>query len=65
MRVAELDMTDTTTQCPDSLELRTTLLRTCATVNFNTATTFSDMFSVDGVQRSSPLPQQDFMEHHF
>ena len=52
MRVAELDMTDTTTQCPDSLELRTSPLRTCRTVNSNTATCSSDMFSVDGVQYS-------------
>ena len=51
MRVAELDMTDTTTQCPDSLELRTTPLRTCRIRNSGTACS-SDMFSVDGVQYS-------------
>ena len=51
MRVAELDMTDTTTQCPDSLELRTTPLRTCRIRNSGRACS-SDMFSVDGVQYS-------------
>ena len=52
MRVAELNMRDTTTQCPDSHELMTYPLRTCTTVNSNTATCSSDMFSVDGVQYS-------------
>ena len=52
IRVAELDMTDTTTQCPDSLELRTSPLRTCTTVNSGTATCSSDIFSVDGVPYS-------------
>ena len=52
MRVAELDMTDNTTQCPDSLELRTTPLRTCTTVNTARPICSSDMFSVDGVQYS-------------
>ena len=51
MRVAELDMTDTTTQCPDSLELRTSPLRTCRIRNSGRACS-SDMFSVDGVQYS-------------
>ena len=49
MRVAELDMTDNTTQCPDSLELRTTPLRTCRTSNTISGICSSDMFSVDGV----------------
>ena len=52
MRVAELDMTDNTTQCPDNLELRTTPLCTCTTVNTGGATCSSDTFSVDGVQHS-------------
>ena len=52
MRVAELDMTDNTTQCPDSLELRTTPLCTCTTVNTGGGICSSDMFSVDGVQYS-------------
>ena len=52
MRVAELDMTDTTTQCPDSLELRTSPLRTCRIRNSGTAICSSDMFSVDGVPYS-------------
>ena len=33
MKVADLDMTDNTTQCPDSLELRTTPVRTCTIRN--------------------------------
>ena len=52
MRVAELDMTDNTTQCPDSLELRTTPLRTCRISNTISGICSSDMFSVDGVQYS-------------
>ena len=52
MRVAELDMRDTTTQCPDSLELRTTPLRTCRISNPSTGICSSDIFSVDGVQYS-------------
>ena len=52
MRVAELDMTDTTTQCPDSLELMTFPLRTCTTVNSNTGNCSSDSFSVSHVQYS-------------
>ena len=49
--MAELDMTDKTTQCPDSLELRTSPLRTCTTVNTgDRATCSSDMFSVDSLQ---------------
>ena len=52
MRVAELDMTDNTTQCPDSLELRTIPLRTCTTVNTGGGTCSSDMFSVNGIQYS-------------
>ena len=52
MRVAELDMTDSTTQCPDSLELWTTSLRTCRIRNSGTETCSSDMFSVDDVQYS-------------
>ena len=52
MRVAELDMTDNTTQCPDSLELRTSPLRTCTTFNSTTGTCSSDIFSVNGVQYS-------------
>ena len=43
MRVAELDMRNTTTQCLDSLELRTILLRTCTTVNTDRATCSSDV----------------------
>ena len=52
MKVADLDMTDNTTQCPDSLELRTTPLRTCTAVNSDTATCSSNKFSVDGVKYS-------------
>ena len=53
MRVAELDMTDNTTPYPDSLELRTSPLRTCTTVNAGEATCSSDTFSVNGVQYSN------------
>ena len=54
MRVAELDMTDNTTQCPDNLELRTTPLRTCSTVNTGDRTSCSsNMFSVNGIQYSN------------
>ena len=52
MRVAELDMRNTITQCPDSLELRTTPLCTCRIRNSGTAVCSSYMFSVDGVQYS-------------
>ena len=52
MRVAELDMRNNTTQCPDSLQLRTSPLCTCTLVNSGTATCSSDTFSVDGVQYS-------------
>ena len=52
MKVAELDMTDNTTQCPDSLELRTSPLRACTTIDSDNPTCSSDMFSVDGVQYS-------------
>ena len=50
MKVAELDMTDNTTQCPDSLELRTTPLRTCRIRNSNISVCSSDIFTVDGVE---------------
>ena len=52
MRVAELDMTDATNQCPDDLKLRTTPLRTCRIKSTGSGTCSSDMFSVDGVQYS-------------
>ena len=53
MRVVELDMGNTTTQCPGDLELRTTPLRTCGTTDFSgEATCSSDKFSVDGVPYS-------------
>ena len=52
MRVAELDMRNTTIQCPDSLELRTSPLRTCRIKNPGTSACSSDMFSVDGVHYS-------------
>ena len=52
MRVVELDMTDTTTQCPDSLELRTFPLRTCRIEISNEPTCSSDMFGVEGVRYS-------------
>ena len=50
MRVAELDMTDTTTLCPDSLELRTLPLRTCRIRNSSAGVCSSDMFKVEGVE---------------
>ena len=52
IRVAELDMRDTTTQCPNDLELRTTPLRTCTTRSSNSATCSSDKFRVQGFQYS-------------
>ena len=52
MRVAELDMTNTTTLCPDSLELMTIPLRTCIAIDSDNPTCSSDMFSVDCVQYS-------------
>ena len=51
MRVAELDMRNTTTQCPDDFELRTSPLRTCITVNTGRICS-SDIFSAYGVQYS-------------
>ena len=52
MRVAELDMTDNTTQCPGNLELSTTPLRACRIRNAFDGICSSDMFTVDGVQYS-------------
>ena len=52
MRVTELDMTDNTTQCPDSLELTTSPIRTCRIKNPGFLSCSSDMFSVDSVQYS-------------
>ena len=50
--MAELDMTDHTPQYPDNLQLRTTPLCTCTTVNTARPICSSDMFSVDDVQYS-------------
>ena len=51
IRVVELDMRNTTTQCPDSLELRISPLRTCATMRSGgAATCSSDTSSVDSVR---------------
>ena len=52
MRVTELDMTDNTTQCPDSLELRTAPLRTCRIGHIHGSACSPVMFSVDGFQYS-------------
>ena len=52
MKVTELDMRRTTTQCPHDLELRTTPLRTCIAVDSDHATCSSNKFSVNGVQYS-------------
>ena len=49
MRVAELDMTDNTTQCPDSLELRTSPLSTCR-IGSSSNVCSSDIFNVYGVE---------------
>ena len=49
MRMAELDMTDNTTQCPSSLRLRTSPRRTCVARNSSSATCSSVTFTVDGV----------------
>ena len=49
MKVADLDMTDNTTQCPDSLELRTSPLRTCR-IRSSSSVCSSDIFNVYGVE---------------
>ena len=49
MRVAELDITDNTTQCPDSLNLRTSPLRPCRIGSSSNGVCSSDMFNIYGV----------------
>ena len=50
MKVAELNMTDNTAQCPDSLELTTSPLRTCKIRSSSAGVCSSDMFKVEGVE---------------
>ena len=50
MKVADLDMTDNTTQCPDYFELTTSPLRTCRISSIYGITCSPVMFSVGGVE---------------
>ena len=50
MKVADLDMTDNTTQCPDYFELKTSPLRKCRISSIYGITCSSVMFSVGGVE---------------
>ena len=52
IRVAELDMRDTTNQCTDNLRFMTFPLRTCTTMTSDSGSCSSDKFSVQGFQYS-------------